>query len=378
MTPFYINAIIASFLLYIACNSQNKALKQSAAALCVTIPCLLAALRAEQIGTDTSLYGMRIYFDARSNSLINFMSINPSFSSFYNLVAWILSRLSPSLTLYLFIVQLVSIVPVVLTLKGESKSCAHLGYLIYLIVIFPITLNMIRQGIAQSLILAALSMYRKDKYQKSGAILFLAVLTHRSALIGVALLGWYILATKVNSIILKIILILSYVSTSTFIFFFKDIVGVLTILIGEYAKYLNQGQSEMFGSAIFVSIYIIICLSMLTRLENKKNISVSKENDMILYHIGYLGAIMYSWAICATALYRPSLYLICSVPLTAALTFDNLNSRARHLKSNSIVHNAIQSFRGKEYLAILILCVIFAQMYFAILGQHQVFPYKMR
>lgn len=376
MTIYYINAVLSSWLLYYAEKRiNNKVAKLAVLAGAIAVPCILAALRARNVGTDTSLYGMDIYFYARTNSLTNYLTINPSFSITFNLLSWLVAILSPSLTIFLFLVQLGSSVPVVIALRMTSKKDAYLGYLMYLIIIYPMTFNIIRQAISQgSLVLSAALLFKKQ-YKKCILTYIIAVLIHHTALLGIVALITVVVSNNERKRLRNLWLGIMYGMTTSVLLLYPKLSSIIAALSGEYAKYLNDGTSEMFGSALFVSISLSSYLSVAIIAFRLKRIVANNRLDPLI-NICAVGSLSYSWAVHITALYRPSLYLISFFPMLAVESMSHIcHPTEKHL---SAFDRALISNRIRFILFTFFFCICFAQVYYGILGLHQICPYILR
>ena len=74
---------------------------------------LLAAFRAETIGTDIKVYALPIYEASKAYSLGDLLANSPN-AILYSFMAWIVSHTIDNFQLFLFFVQVSILVPVVI------------------------------------------------------------------------------------------------------------------------------------------------------------------------------------------------------------------------------------------------------------------------
>lgn len=172
------------------------------------IPCLLAGLRADSIGTDILNYAKPLFELAQNNS---------TFSSFYNsewyriwqysspadfemgyiVLVWVCSKVFNSFQSFLFFTQLLTVLPIYYALaRYYSRDVLALGMCVYLFLFYNQSLNMMRQWIGMAFIFLAISGYfckdiKKNNNRLLAAILIIAfgMMFHTSALLGFALLA---------------------------------------------------------------------------------------------------------------------------------------------------------------------------------------------
>ena len=161
-------------------------------AIGLLIPCILAGLRADTIGTDVRLY-LKPSIEAALKS-DNFMDyLNSSWISYwkqinmsnyeigFSLLIYICSKLFKSVCVVQLIIQIIIIMPIFLAIKKKKVTSVWLGMLTFYLMEYNVTLNMIRQSMAMGLLLLAFIYFEKNEYKKSIILYILSTLFHLSA-----------------------------------------------------------------------------------------------------------------------------------------------------------------------------------------------------
>ena len=119
----------------------------------ILLPCLLAALRANTVGTDMLIYGERLFNTSLKTSFYDFV-INRDKERLYYFLVYISSHVFEDIRFQYFFIELLTFAPIYLTLMRdkESNRYAWLGLWVYFFWLFPYSLNLMRQSIAISII----------------------------------------------------------------------------------------------------------------------------------------------------------------------------------------------------------------------------------
>ncbi|WP_066831874.1 EpsG family protein [Collinsella ihumii] len=153
----------------------------------VLIPSLVAGLRSTSVGTDTSGYVVELYDAAGSASSLPafFADQLARFEPLFLLLVYCSVNMFGSIEAPLFFMELLNCVTVVAALyvtgKGRGMS---LGYLLYLLLHFNESLNMMRQSLAMGFLLLALAFLYQRRFALYAACLLCGIGFHLSAVIG--------------------------------------------------------------------------------------------------------------------------------------------------------------------------------------------------
>lgn len=174
------------------------------------IPCLVAAFRADSIGTDVMIYA-RPLFDLASNA--------SSFGAFldstwvggwvvrevadievgFSFLTYLVAKATHSFAALLFCVQALTIVPIYCALRkmGDGVS-TWLGMATYLFLYFNSSLNAMRQWMAIGFLLLAFAYLFQNKKRCFALLMIVAALFHTSSvlMLFVAVMYWYIEGRK--------------------------------------------------------------------------------------------------------------------------------------------------------------------------------------
>lgn len=327
--------------------------------LALILPCVLAGFRELSVGTDTGKYVLNYYRVAPEfESFHDYkVFINDNFLSndtLYMLLSYIFGKMGIPFSVLLFIFELLIIVPTYFSIKNFSKKDSNImaGMMFFYLMMYNLSLNMVRQSIAIAFALLGFSILvrsgtnssRKDLI-KSIVLLFVAIGFHDSAII---MLPIYILYKFYSD---KRINRKLKISTSV-------IIGTLCIigLVFHYPILIMIGESGIYPKALlylerhytFDINYLGTLLNILLLAIvyfNRKNFAKKNINSQFLIllafmnlSIGFIGTfITYSQRIAYYMLF------ILMLDISPLLSFDKIKD--------------ILSMR-KEYLYFLSLCVI--------------------
>ena len=123
------------------------------AALALFVPVFFAAVRDVTVGTDVMTYGVWTYRSAVVNGLGSFMSAQANKAAVgYNLIAWLSCHFG-SFEIYLGTLQFFTVAPVYLYARRRYPGCTWPAMAAYMLLLFPISLNAMKQMIAVALCL---------------------------------------------------------------------------------------------------------------------------------------------------------------------------------------------------------------------------------
>ncbi len=175
------------------------------------IPCLIAALRAPYVGTDTT-----VYLKPLSHSAITADNLWEFFKTYwwysyknvyvegyeigFSLLVYLAGKSTASMVAVQFAVAAAIIVPIYITLARYRKQIPiWLGMLMFYLFFFNSTLNMMRQWMAMSFLLLAFQFMLEKKWGGTVAMSIIATLFHMSSVLGFAVFAVYWLLYLVRS-----------------------------------------------------------------------------------------------------------------------------------------------------------------------------------
>lgn len=206
----YLIGFTISLILIAITEKKRTALFVSASAVALLIPCLIAGLRAQNIGTDVMVYVKPLTQAAIMADDVGEYLNTYWFSSWRNLyvmdydigfslLVYLTAKLTDSLAGVLFAVQVFMILPIFLALaRTRKKFPVWLGMLVYYFLSFNCTLNMMRQWVAMGFLLLAFQLLTEKKLWLTLLITAIACLFHSTAVIALPLylIYWVLLVLR--------------------------------------------------------------------------------------------------------------------------------------------------------------------------------------
>ena len=191
----YLMSFAVSLLLIAFTEKRRKAYFIFFSIIALLIPCLVAALRAECVGTDILVYVKPMTQNAiGSNNFSHYW--NSSWFSVWRdkfvyeheigfaTLVYVVAKLTGNMGAVLFSIQAVTIVPIFVALAmNRKKAPVWLGMLMFYLMYFNSTLNMMRQWMAMGLLLLSFQLLLNKKYWLTAIFTVVAVLFHYSAVI---------------------------------------------------------------------------------------------------------------------------------------------------------------------------------------------------
>lgn len=199
----YIVGFTLSTLLFASYPKVARRQRWFIAFVALLIPCLIAGLRAETIGTDVRVYLVQMTEAAESAGSFReyigknwYMQWRYVFISDYeigfSLLVYAVEKVFGSILAVQFFIQAFTVFPVYFALKQfKGKYPLSLCMLTYYLMLFNSTLNMMRQSIAMAFVLLAFA-YLLNKRKKSCLLcVVIALLFHKSSLLCVLIFAIY-------------------------------------------------------------------------------------------------------------------------------------------------------------------------------------------
>ncbi len=200
----YLACFAASCLLLLMAEKiENRRTAAAVEVVGIFLPILLAAFRAPSIGTDVEVYVKPMYEAAeRSVGFSDFLQQKwliiwrdayvTDYEPLFILVVYTMTKLFHSLSAVLFAIAFLIIMPIYLGLKKITKGrYLWLGMLVFYLMYYHVTLNLMRQWIAMAFLFFGFEYLIKEKYLRYFITIGLAAMFHVSALIGVVIFALY-------------------------------------------------------------------------------------------------------------------------------------------------------------------------------------------
>lgn len=351
----------------------------------ILLPCLLAALRANTVGTDMLIYGESLFNNSLKTSFYEFV-INRDNEWLYYFLVYISSHVFEDIRFQYFFIELLTFAPIYLTLMRdkESNRYAWLGLWVYFFWLFPYSLNLMRQSIAISIIFWAFKYVEHKCLKKYVICVLIASMFHVTALIGIIIYPLYYIVTYSK----KNIDNRYSLSDNKNVRFWRIakkygryipwlVAALAVVLLFQYSQLvsiLNYFDSESFGtyyenmshktSLPIIRNYVLIALPIFALyLLNRKYYENSDKQLRACFTFSLISVILYQAAMISSQTYRISLYLHIFWPLFIAKYIAKTKSAKT---------------RFLYICLVMILSVLFWYIFFVKSGWCEIIPYVMR
>ncbi len=275
---------------------HNKYVKIIFLIVALLLPCIMAGLRAIDIGTDVKVYLRPMYECAHSaNSFNEYLQLKVNktrvvgnFEIGFTALIFLVTKLFNNFQAVMFFVELMIIIPIYLGIKKANYSKENsiwLEILSFYFMFYNTTLNLMRQFIGLSwLFLGTIILFSNDKKKnlKFLIILILACLFHKASILSLIIYAFYNIL-KINKMIklgniiisLKKLLMIVVCCVGIGIMLNADILVNLLELFGMdyYSTYIS-GSIKLYIST-FIKNAPLILIILATRKSFLKDIKNS-------------------------------------------------------------------------------------------------------
>lgn len=294
--------------------------------LAITIICVFAAIRAEDVGVDTKGYPikfMKLAKDSGSYSALIKTESDLSNEPMGALLVYFCSLFTEKSCLLLFFYQFLTIVPIFLAaLQFKDDLSITDAMIVYIFVFFNNSLNMMRQSVGCGFLLLSLTLLIKRKtITKCFLTSLFAILFHRSAIYGVVLIFGVYFSFFLNKKYFKYLIYVSIILVPIILPLIVELVANTTtdshvlyyLDVFFYGKVKKDWLINPFS--IYSLVYIIVSLCYLampilfrTNFFNKKNNNNFKDEINIIEYkfasFNLIGFLLY----CALLLSLKTMY----------------------------------------------------------------------
>lgn len=369
----YVIMFIISLFCFRIANKYNddKRIFYIFSFIAIMAPCLLAAARSLEIGTDVKIY-IEPYFTAASwfESFFSYVKYITSCNDIlYLFVTFICRKLSSNISLLFFVLELLIILPVYATLikNRKNSNTVVLGMFIFYMFFYNVTFNMARQSVALAFAILSLTCLEKKEYKRTILYFLISSLFHSSAfvMLFIYLFFFWINTKQFNDKQKKLVFNVFIILTILIMFNLKNIISFLIsigILSDKYLVYVTKYLRSSFDFSItntlfYTYIYLLIIKNkklLITRGLNYQFYKLLSLYSIVVLQLG--GIIAYA--------NRLSFYFVYPVIFNVLpiLAPDNLNKMSK--KSFYSVIAIISGF------------IIYWVFWIIILRFHETFPYK--
>ena len=306
MIPYLIVFILSTIATY---NAQRCKLKNFTfyihSCFAVLPLVLLSALRDINIGTDTINY-VFLYNDALEykDNLIYYILNNPSFEVGFLTYNFIIAQLISSVEGYYFITYGIIIgLTYASAIKVRHSISPHIFILVYFLLFFSDSLNVMRQYLAISFVFYAVANLFTGKYKQYIFWTLVSLLFHTSAIISTVIGLAYIITQRYplrkNKFKYILICIIAFVAVTNMAYFTN--LGLLPVFETKLDKHLTN---EVDGAISNSHILICFCTLIFLLFTYQKGNAIL---DLMLL-LSFMTFIIYMSPNMNATLYRLTLY----------------------------------------------------------------------
>lgn len=283
---------------YVLAKGQhiNTAFPYLCSGVAIVLLSLIAGLRGDSVGVDTDLYPYSFMNAALSyEQFIDFWAdpyVVPSDEPLHAVLVWLCSRLSSSNILLLFSYQLLTVLPVFVSLcQLRDRVDVSVGMAVYMFFFYNNSLNLMRQSVACAFLLLAFATYLKCERIKpiTVACVLVAMLFHRSGIYGFALLLLTFCVARVKKAPLKLCFYAVIVLMPIGVFSVADYLVSAGIADSHVERYLQIFSSNQYkdtyyylnpiGSYSLVYLCVYSWLVFLPTVLQKTGLACSNANE---------------------------------------------------------------------------------------------------
>lgn len=352
---------LASLLIYGA--NHFRVQEKKATAWCLVILSILvfsfvAGGRDVSVGKDVLVYGRESYNLANAYGFDYYTTIPiiKNFGLLSQVTCWAIARVSPDLSVYLFLLEVVMTAPVVIACSFGFRKYAWAGVAVFGMVFFPASLNMMKQFMAMGFVLAAYFPARDKQIVRYGILMLVACLYHTSALVALPV---YPIVRFIQGGGFTRIAVGCALAVIAFLLF-PEALSILGFMAGGYSTYL-EGIYAAASGGTQPNIVLTACLIAGVILYLAMEPTPDAINRVIgLFSLVFLGVLGCWLSEYSFYLYRVGFYYLFFLVLIVPSCLQTINGAGS---------------RRLFTLGSLSLCCIFAFDYYIIIGSHDVFPY---
>lgn len=280
MLPYVFIYSFSTICIFLLTKKRNRQIEKIGIFLALLLICIFSGLRDFTVGRDVLTYGNYVFEGAvRSFSWFNytnFTSGNERIEVGYLGLNFLVSRFTSSLHIFYFIhAFLVNGISFFALYKYKKYVNFSLLWFMYLMLVYPYTLTMLRQSLAQSLIFLGITLLLvENRFFTSAILIFLSILFHDSALIGIVLylLSIMFIKSKVSSKQVVFLLAVAFV-LGLFSEFIVDFFINLGILSKKYTMYKGTKVNLSIINPLLLRIPLLLLIysTVWKNKEKKKN-----------------------------------------------------------------------------------------------------------
>ncbi len=256
MWPYFAIAIAASALVWSSSFSASRtpekyqqAVTVAGYALAALVFCFFAGARDYSVGADVTTYGGPSFDAALSLGFTDFFSSGPyaQWGSLIKVALWASANATHSFFWYLFIIELIFVVPTLVAIRLLLKDADYMGIFIFGILFFPLSLNLMRQATAMGFVLLAFVFVKQRKPLLFTLFVVIGTLFHSTALVSLLIYPiWLLGRWDKGSLLVKTAIMGAIMAAA--IFALPLTLEWLAPYLGYYGAYLTGSHEKSLGA----------------------------------------------------------------------------------------------------------------------------------
>ena len=243
--------------------------------------CFIAGVRNINVGTDVRVYVVRLAELSQKTAFLDFV-LTPTNHMLFGVCVY-LGYLFDDYNILLFFIELLICIPIYLySYKERKNTSVSVNLLIFMLSMYCVSFNLIRQSLASSICILSYHYYRKGEHKKAYYLVVAASLFHKTALIWFAIYFIRMILQKntknkklgILAILLFTILmplfITKIISATSFAFYLNNETLMRTFSVGSIIKrlfwlllslfilsYSKKDRNEN-SMAVFMSLFALV------------------------------------------------------------------------------------------------------------------------
>ena len=341
----------------------------------VILPCLLAAFRSVSVGTDTKGYVSGLFEMAgQTDSIGEYYDKARVWYGIsdiaYTTLNFVTAHLFGSFNVFLFIVELLIILPIFFVLKkyGKTDRTVLLGLGLFFLLEYNVSFNMVRQCLALSFVILMVGLLYEKKYWQAVLSALVAFGFHSTSAIAFLMIPIFIMFRKIGKKGKKLLLICLCVLLIVFVFSFRNIVVFLYETgIYEHGMTFLEVYSMPDYNFSFIDtttyLFVLVIYWILCRYDDRSD----EKYFEIFLGLGSIILLSMGWSIkymerISFYLFYP--FLLYVIPRVATIGIKKARTKKALLYENRFIVILVGYF------------IIYWFVSFGVMNLHQTIPYE--
>lgn len=247
-------------------KKENRAGWVVCIVLAVLLVSVLAGARDLSVGTDSLAYSWWVDDAGYCSTVTQAMRMERGTEPFCMILAYLAVKFLGGVYAFFFLSGLLTYGFAMAALVCLRDHIAlPYGWAAYLFLFYGNSLNQLRQALAMTVVLFAITLLMQKKYLASVVLLAFSVSIHNSAALGVGILLLYLVLKKWNTVPVKGVLVGGMVAAAVFYRQLFELMGKLVPAIQRFTGYLDFGNVHFSLNPILIRLPFLLLALWLYR-----------------------------------------------------------------------------------------------------------------